>query len=450
MKSFFAISLICLFLWLESVANVEAQAIGGGSTALSGIQARGKETWQWWSYDEVSERAEVASFGRRGDVPLMARWFPSDLSDASPQLGAASPGIAVFEKDREEISWRVLTPEGRLELVSFGGEGDLVVAGADFDGSGVDDLAVVKLVNGSARWRMQMNSFGGDAEAISERSLVFGANGDRVFFAAPDGQADWIGIVRRSASGRTIVRMRDVFTNQRVTQRRFPRSLSGGSRPRPVPLKGPAGEGADRLVFPIKAGTATQIIVTTLDGRRVRRLVVKDLESFAVGEFDSIPGEDLAFLKRGRVRVVNVDTRTVSKFSVGASSELVDEYQISGFQASTNDGSAVTSCENASPFDGSEGFVWKPNSDTQFFAVVVLAPRYTGVATRVTVKRLNGEEIKELRYKGVGNGGRTAWQDYQLTGAAYRSTYGSIQLEVQLRGGSCLSYVIRDPSVRVD
>lgn len=412
-------------------------------TPVLAVEARGKETWRWWTGDEVGSRQSILSLGRRGDIPVLGRWFGSF---------ERFPGISVFEKEREEVTWRVQNPEGSIELVTFGGEGDLVVAGADFDASGVDDIAVVKLVNGAARWRVLLNPFGGEPSAISERTLVFGKNGDRVLFASPDGATDYLGTFGRSRNGRLVLRLRNLLTREIRTFSRFPAALVHSSRPRPVALHTHAdgSRTADRLAFSVSDNGRTTILVTTLSGQRVAQFRARDLKSFAVGEVDSVPGEELILLTGAVARVINVDSKQLTRVRIGAVTELVDEYQVAAFSSSSGGGGVVTTCDPTSPFDGNEGFVWKPNSDTQFFAVVVLPPRLTGLVSSVVVKRLNGDLIKELRYKGVGNGGRTAWQDFSLTGAAYRSTYGSIQVEARLKSGGCLSYLIQDPSVRVD
>jgi hypothetical protein len=411
-------------------------------TPVLAVEARGKETWRWWQGDEVGSRQALLALGRRGDIAILGRWFGSF---------GRFPGIAVFEKDREEVTWRVQNPEGSLELITFGGEGDLIVSGADFDASGVDDIAVVKLVNGVARWRVMLNPFGGEPSAVSSRTLVFGKNGDRVLFASPDGATDYLGTFGRSRSGRLVLRLRNLITREVRTFSRFPAALAHSSRPRPVALQTHVGgvRVADRLVFPISENGRTSVVVTTLSGQRVAQFKSSEVKSVAVGEVDSVPGEELILLVGSVARAINVDSRQTTRVRIGAVTELVDEYQVAAFSASSG-GGLVTSCDTTSPFDGNEGFVWKPNSDTQFFAVVVLPPRLTGLVSSVVVKRLNGELIKELRYKGVGNGGRTAWQDFSLTGAAYRSTYGSIQVEARLKSGGCLSYLIQDPSVRVD
>jgi hypothetical protein len=128
----------------------------------------------------------------------------------------------------------------------------------------------------------------------------------------------------------------------------------------------------------------------------------------------------------------------------------VDEINVNSFSGDRSVPPAV-SCTSRDPRDGwKSGFVWKPNSDTQRFAVAVLPPDLTGNVRAVQVVTASGEPIQSLVSKGAGNGNREAWQDRRFTGQEYQATYGVVLLRVALITGGCILYRIDQPGVRID
>jgi hypothetical protein len=239
-------------------------------------------TWKAVLSDSGST-STLGSLGVEGNELAMAQWLGTGT-----QIGVVSE-----ETDGEGLVWSILNDSDVQVDKVFGKKGDLAVAGADFNGNGIADAAVVRLVNGRARWEIALDLFNeAEPQTISVR---FGKTGDRAFFARADESGlDSIAIMRAARNGaRSVARLKNLMSGevQRVT--RMPRYASQGSRPRAFPVQQVSG--ADLLAFQRNRGSTARIIVFSQDGTRVKRDVISGADAISVvGEFNQTsPGLEI-------------------------------------------------------------------------------------------------------------------------------------------------------------
>lgn len=108
--------------------------------------------------------------------------------------------------------------------------------------------------------------------------------------------------------------------------------------------------------------------------------------------------------------------------------------------------SGTTSSGSGNPLDGSEGFLFKPISDTRGTLVVLLPKDLTGNIESLVLKTITGEEVEKGSFSGVNNGDREHFR-FTKPGAEYPK---DLVVEVKLKDGNIKTYNIPDPSQRYD
>jgi|GEM_PF-4515194 len=116
------------------------------------IQPQEDDSLNWTSVTSSSvftEHEMIAGgegFGQVGFDVAAADW-----------MGAGSPQLAITrETEEEEIQWRLKGAESNHNVI-FGSEGDSTISGADFDGNGLADAAVV---DSDGLYSIRLNIFG--------------------------------------------------------------------------------------------------------------------------------------------------------------------------------------------------------------------------------------------------------------------------------------------------
>lgn len=382
----------------------------------------------------------LGTFGRSGDHLILSHWRDAA---APPELG-----VIQIDSASQQIAWTIRLASGESVTALHGSASDTAVAGADFDGNGLSDGVSVGARGKSWVWKIVPNMLSGSPGAASE--VVFGGTIDEPFYFSLDGKRDWLAVLRRGRGRELVVRARNPQTGR---QRRIPLGKRLGVTELPLPIS--SGNGPDLLALIDQSGVDTRILIKNARGRTVGRAILPGVGTAVAGDFaPDLPGEEVGIQTSQGFAIYNPAVRQ-SRSVLTSSGIPVDEININSFaQAPGRPDPQPTLapgvCSQGDPTDGNEGFVWKPNSDTQFFAVVVLPSALTGRAVRVDTRSPDGSVINNLVGKGVGNGNRTAWQDFSLTGAQYRNTFGSIAVHVELSSGACIEYQIANPAVRVD
>lgn len=401
-----------------------------GASDLAAVRVRAG-TLVWRARLSGTNRVtKLTTFGVLGNHLAPASWRT-----------AGEVTIALIAEEGGNAVWRILESEQTLTL---GSARDLLLSGADFDGSGLADAAAVRLDADQLVWSIAYDPFVDGQSRVEE--ITFGDRGDVPLFLNPDGVRDWLAVLKSDGT----IRMLNTQTREERAVSVAPRMAKLG---RPLPLRG--ADGIDRLVFVRSRAAATRVHIWALDGTLVQRAAIRATSTVLVGDYDKrSPGEEIAVQGQREFVVYAPATRTSRKVR-GKLGIAFDEININSFSGNDRTPSpGLGSCSPANPNDGSGGFVWKPNSDTTHYAVAVMPGALYGKVQKVEVFSGAGERIKELGYFGCGNpdarGPRCNFKDFSLTGADYRRQYGSIILKLSLAGGSCRTYAIDNPARRVD
>ncbi|MBI2440511.1 MAG: hypothetical protein HYV35_03975 [Lentisphaerae bacterium] len=112
----------------------------------------------------------VTPFADAGAQPMVGDWDGNGVSD----LGAYKNGV-----------WTIRDAEGNLDIVSFGGVGNITPAVADYDGDGSADLGVYDLSANQWRWRSVQTGIESNASFGTSSALPLPGYYDH------DRQADW-------------------------------------------------------------------------------------------------------------------------------------------------------------------------------------------------------------------------------------------------------------------
>lgn len=96
--------------------------------------------------------------------------------------------------------------------------------------------------------------------------------------------------------------------------------------------------------------------------------------------------------------------------------------------------------------DGPNGFLFKPRSDSDGKAVVLLPEKLTGKIDHVVLKGPDGQVIEKGRFSGIGNGDRAHFR-FSKPGGAYPP--GTV-VEVRLDDGSTRQWTLTNPAQRHD
>lgn len=400
---------------------------------------------------------DLGTLGKEGDALSMAQWLTQGT-----QIGV----VAEAAGDDNALVWSILDQNGGRVDKTFGKKGDLVVAGADFNGNGVADAAVVRLVDGQATWDISLDTFV-EAESATQQ-LSFGKRGDRVFFARIDETpVDWLGVVGRGKKGnRSQARFKNLVTGEVRRFNRLPKLASSGSRPRPFAIRQPSG--ADHLGFQVTKGSSTTISVFTISGTRVSSSTLSGSGTVAVGDYNSGPGYEVVFQSSSDNVVINpvvADEREIEN----PGGTLVDECFIAvvGTDPSSGDsgggsnsngggnssgGGSVSQCSSIVGWPG--GHIYKTIGSEHFYDVrrntigIVVKPGGRGpfpscvdaidtsgnvVAKLSLYERGNGWEARY--YAGIGCGAGTPFNGASVAAKA-RANTGSSRIYMNF-GGVC-------------
>lgn len=276
---------ICLVLMTRVEAQAPTDFDGDGVSDLTRIAKENDNSLTWEAVlSSDATTSPLSSIGSNGDAPIMASWGAN-----GPQVGVASAA-----SDGSPITWSILDGNGDAVSRPFGMQGDLIVSGGDFNGDGKADAAAVRLVSGEARWEVSYDIFDPASSTPTSETFNFGQSGDRVFYARVDSSSvDWIGVVRKGRSNRSVARMKNLATGEVRQYTRLPRFASVGLRPRAFAVRQETGP--DLLGFEIVRANATTIKVYSLAGALVGEQRFTGKGQSVVGDFNEGSGFEVAF-----------------------------------------------------------------------------------------------------------------------------------------------------------
>ncbi len=357
------------------------------------------------------------------------------------------PAITKVAPLGAKLNWsaRRIDDDSSLGSFDLGGLAQTIVVGGDFDGSLLPDAVTIKKKGANFKWTIKYDPLAESSPGVEE-VIIFGSNTGKPSYLNFDGDGDWIVVSTKSSTDETyVIRAKNPRTNE---VREIP---IGTESNQPQPLSDPNGK--DVMIFIGETSTKTTIKFIGQDGLEFRDPLSVNAPGSAdgqviVGDFDSSdPGEEVGVKTGTSLIVYNPFSDNIS--SVGN----IDYTPVDSFFVGSLGGDI---CGTLKLPDGPFGSLWKPNSDTMYFAVYVASSKYFGKTASVALYSAStGKKIKNLTYKGAGNPdpngiARENWQDYSSTGSMYKNEYGAIKIRMNLKDGSCVSATINDPSLRVD
>lgn len=434
-RSRLALALLAiLFPTYVSAAPLDFDGDGLSDRVRVEIEQNGSLRWR--SLGDTAAQTLGLS-GRAGDHLIAGNW----QSPTEPVVGYVR-----LESD-DNLTW-TLGPGNNQQSATFGTGSQLVVSGGDFNGDGLVDAALVGVSGRKLRWQINSSLFNGG----SSTSYTHGRRQDIAFYMNFNGLRDGAAILRQPAEGNFRVLVRDMVSGRVAKINRISRALKNYGRP--SPLMDPGGR--DVLLFSRKMGARTAAWVIDRRGKRIWRSSVSESVDTVVGDFLSEPGEEFAFGTSEGYQVVNPFSKVLVLLE-SPDGIAVDHVNVNAFREDD-----ITlpppqgTCYEEDPTDGAKvGFIWKPVSDTQFGAVVILPGKYLNKVTAVRSTTTAGATIRTLSFKGNANPDpdgklRPHYIDRTMVGSQYRSQYRSIEIEVDLTNGACLRYPIDNPAQRVD
>jgi len=424
-------------------AEVQSDFDGDGISDLALIQIQSNADLAWKArLSSTGEVLDLGTLGSNGDHIALGHWTTSTKAE----LGVLS------KTNSGAVDWIVKDKDGQTHQFSFGEVIDLFVSGADLDNSGLTDAIYAYSIAGRYLWSVELDPLGPTSKT-SPAAFTFARNTQYPFFMNAFGNGDWLAVIAPLSGGRGIVRLKNPINGAR---KRYVLSKALPVNSRPLPLK--LANGRDAFILVKKGSSRTNLRIYSVRGKLISQSNVAATGDIILGNFLSSAYEQIAVQSSNGFIVFDPITKVKTSIQT-ISGVAIDQININSFSSSvsptpvpTKAGAPVAPgvCIDGDPTDGAGGFVWKPNSDTQHFAVAVLPERFTGFISGVQTTKTNGEVIKSLRSKGAGNGNRTSWIDDSLTGADYKKTYGSIIVKVNFDNTGCIKYLISNPATRVD
>lgn len=317
-----ALSLLSVSLIAPSLLPAPAQAQttqtdfdGDGRSDLTLIAINSDGTLSWKSAPTLSGTSQNrGALGKNGDHITLAHW----RGTSAPQLGVISSSA-----DGSTIVWKILDETGQLREMTLGAPADTALAGADYNGNGLADAATAKLAGNRVRWTVQFDAFGATPTSMTR---LFGVKGDRVFYLNPDGTNDWFASIGKASNGkRSELKMMNPLTGEVRKSARFPKYISQGDRPRPVPVRGP--DGRDVLLISKTSDGNTVCDFRDLSGKLIVKTTFEGEGIIVVGDFSADAGEEIAIKTSSGFTIYN-PFNTVTQNVASESGIAIDEINI--------------------------------------------------------------------------------------------------------------------------
>lgn len=399
-------------------------------------------TWKAVLSDSATTTT-LGSLGVQGDELAMAQW-----------LGTGTQiGVVTEQSGGNGLVWSILNDSAAQVDKVFGEKGDLAVSGADFNGNGIADAAVVRLVNGRVRWEVALDLFTeADPQIIT---LRFGKTGDRAFYArADDSGLDSVGVMRINRKGtRSFARLKNLMSGEVARVTRMPGYAGKGARPRAFPIQQVSGK--DLLAFQRNRGNTARIIVFAQDGTRIKKDVISGSDAVSVvGEFNQTsPGQEIGVQGSSQSVIISPATNETITDSF-AGGIAVDEINLNTVGDGSS-GGAPTGCSTIkawpsthiyktigsthfSPGDvrrNTIGLILKPGTKGPFPSCIqAVDTAGTMVAKLGLYARGNGWAARY--YAGIGCGSSTAFNGKKVASRAQSNT-GSKNIYLKF-GSLCL------------
>lgn len=308
---------LALVLAIQSAqAQIQTDFDRDSTSDVTHFAANGAEL-VWNARGSASAEEELGqTFGASDDGLALAHWVDAETSNL---------GTVYQESVSDNLVWRILLSNGKVRKQYFGSAGELCISGADFDGNGIADAAVVKNDGKDLIWTVRYNLFA--SKKVKTKQFRFGKDGDRAFFINRGGTQDWVAVFGAGSGAKARLSLRNVRNGKVITKNKFQKSFAKNTRPRPFPVQNV--NGSDAIAFVIADDRDTSLFVYDLEGRTIADEIFPGVGSEAVGDFDAEdPGEEIALQTSSGLTIFNPFSGALSsRTSVGGI--LADEINIS-------------------------------------------------------------------------------------------------------------------------
>lgn len=269
---------------------------------------------------ETGDARLLGEFGSMGEQVAIGRWLGT---------GGAQLGVVSVDSATKEILWRVRGAGERSVEKRLGMAGDIVVAAADFDSTGIDDPVIVSRVGRRLSWTIAFDLFRG-----GRRKMTFQVGGrkEAPFFVNFDRTGPWLGTVVAGKKA-TVVRVLNPRTGERRQIRWLPR-LPAGTPPQPVALNAP--DGSQVLAVSRRQGAVTHLSLIDLQRRSLTNKKLAALGDLVVGDFLPDDGDEYALVSSSTVLIGNPFSGSqVTVAKPVANAILVDSFNVNRVSAPT-------------------------------------------------------------------------------------------------------------------
>ena len=321
--AFFSLFLAASFAFSQAAALGPASDFNGdGRSDPVLVTINSDKSLSWTAVlDSAGQALSLGTFGTAGEHLIMADW----IGMGTPQPGSASL------TSRGIIRWRIRTQDNRELSRDFGSRGNIVVSGADFNHNGVADAALVTLERSAVVWRIWLDPFAA-AGVGAQSKISFGKKGDVFFYADPDGNGDWLAVLRRDAAGNEVIMLKNPLSGEERSVAGIPAYVSMTARPLPLRQKG----GADVLAFAVPDGSRTKLYLQKPDGSAPELTAIRASGEMIAGDFNASGSDEIAFQISTGFLIYNPSDGSTVKITAPAGI-AVDEININRLGGSADD-----------------------------------------------------------------------------------------------------------------
>ncbi len=325
---------------------------GDGVSELTLVTIESDHSLTWKSYDASTGQLvrQTSSVGALGNNLIFGNW----VSTTEASIGYISAASAA-----SMVSWVLADAQGALSSAKqFGKGSNRIVSGADFNGDGLVDAAVVADGSSSAlfRWHIQPDFLApapARAAALKHQnrrarhhrrvtgkaagllSVRFGRHGDTAFFLNPDGAGDSLALLRKdNATGIYRLLLRSPYA--KVARKVIIGPLSGTQSPLPVQQ----ADGKDLLAVYTRSGGNTPVKFFSMTGEELADFTMTGTGTVIVGNFNELPGQEIAIQTASGFTIYNPNAPTDVRTVTLASGIPVDDVNITTFGFSPGGGNS--------------------------------------------------------------------------------------------------------------
>jgi len=403
---------------------------GDGKGDPTGITITNDSSLRWDSLlsgNSFSDSETESQFGENGDHIAVGNWTNSGESE----FGVVSAA------DDGDVLWTVRTTASGDQQISFGTEIDTLISGADFDGNGAGDAAFVRNIDKASKLvlTVKFNPFAGGGTEVTRK---FARSSFHFFYAdiGGDGRDEFCFFTPRKKDGKYsgLFRLMCVEVVNGTTVRSAPFGKVVG---RPLPISRGSGR-SDLLLFSTNKGK--KLLLRDVTGDALLE-VSTEAGTLLVGDFAGGSADEFGVATDGTLTVYSSENGLT--FTLNSPGDIaIDLININDFVnknrerfttrsakgkpvgsvgkvkkgAGGGSGGSIGCDVNRNPFDGSEGFLWKPESDSSGLLAVLLPAGST--PSSVSVEK-GGTVFEQLTLTGFTNPNRPTYRSSSKEGGEF-------------------------------